>query len=270
MKINFKKAFHSMTMLCMLGVLWMMPAMTVAAGDINSYEQAVLDASKGPFIYNGKEYVPTASATRRLENYLKQDDVDFTEEQAQEAIEKGLASVAEGVANGYLVPVVDESKKGSKPSSGQSGQGGQAQPGSEQTEGTQLDETQSEVTPSEGTQSEGKLPEGAQSSTGAQSSVSGQTNVESASVNMSETLSEPSMQSASGSIKESEGMGTVEGNLLEDSPDNPAGTKISLGDKKFNGGIDILSISVIIVVVVLVISVIVIIRHKNRFKKRLT
>lgn len=88
----------------------------VYAGDINDNEQAVLSAAQGPFVYNGKTYVANPTYLGMLQAKLSEDGVNLDSSKASLAIEKINSSIAEGVANGYIVESIaeDDTSEGEK------------------------------------------------------------------------------------------------------------------------------------------------------------
>ena len=97
-----------------LMVLVMCVAMTIPktiafAGGINSNEARVIAAASGTFTYNGKEYKAGSAYLNSLTSYLSGDAIDLTAEQADEAISMMYASVGNGVEQGYLYEVTDDS-----------------------------------------------------------------------------------------------------------------------------------------------------------------
>lgn len=88
-----------------LVLCWMLPAITVFAGNINSEEQRLLDAANMEYLYNDKKYIVTENAKQRARNYLMQDDVDLTKEDVDSAINQIYYRIEEGISKGYLIPV---------------------------------------------------------------------------------------------------------------------------------------------------------------------
>lgn len=76
----------------------------VQAGDINAQEQMLLDMMHESIEYKGVVYVAAPGYIEEATAYFLQDDMDLTEEQAEEAIETVFANVETGIADGYLVP----------------------------------------------------------------------------------------------------------------------------------------------------------------------
>lgn len=82
---------------------------TVYAGDINEQEQRIINYYNKTFEYDGKTYVATEAAKQTAYAQLAADDTDLTAAQVDTLIAQANASVAEGIAEGYLVEVPSES-----------------------------------------------------------------------------------------------------------------------------------------------------------------
>lgn len=78
---------------------------TAFAGSVNGNEQSVLSTASGQFEKDGVIYAVKPEYINSLRNYLSQDDVDLTAEQAQAAIAEIYANVKTGIESGYLVEV---------------------------------------------------------------------------------------------------------------------------------------------------------------------
>ncbi len=92
--------------------IWLLFGTAVAyAGTLNANEQMVVNAAKGRFEVDGKMYVADSSYVKQLISYLSSDGLDLTEDQAEEAIAQMYANVQEGVAQGYLLPIEDQSNQ---------------------------------------------------------------------------------------------------------------------------------------------------------------
>lgn len=78
---------------------------TVYAGNINAEEQRVIDYYNQTFSYNGKNYVATDAAKQAAYNKLAADGTDLTKEQVDSLIAQARSSIAQGIAEGYLVEV---------------------------------------------------------------------------------------------------------------------------------------------------------------------
>lgn len=78
---------------------------TVYAGSVNGDEQSVLSTAYGQFEKDGVIYAVKPEYINSLKNYLSQDDVNLTAEQAQAAIAEIYANVKTGIESGYLVEV---------------------------------------------------------------------------------------------------------------------------------------------------------------------
>ena len=99
------KKFVTRLFIPALVLCWMLPAITVFAGNINSEEQRLLDAANMEYLYNDKKYIVTENAKQRARNYLMQDDVDLTKEDVDSAINQIYYRIEEGISKGYLIPV---------------------------------------------------------------------------------------------------------------------------------------------------------------------
>jgi hypothetical protein len=80
----------------------------VYAGTINEYEQELITMAKGVYEYNGVDYQVDPAYIKELIGYLNSEDVDLTAEQRDKAEQKAFSSVAQGVEEGYLIPVKKE------------------------------------------------------------------------------------------------------------------------------------------------------------------
>lgn len=78
---------------------------TAYAGSINGNEQSVISAVQGQFEKDGIIYVVKPEYINSARNYLAQDDVDLTTEQAQAAIAEIYANVQTGIESGYLIEI---------------------------------------------------------------------------------------------------------------------------------------------------------------------
>ncbi len=74
-------------------------------GEINGNEQELLNIISGTENYNGQTYKVKDEYVAQARAYFLQDDVDITDAQKQEAIQKMYGSIGQGVAEGYLEPV---------------------------------------------------------------------------------------------------------------------------------------------------------------------
>ncbi|MDR7813041.1 hypothetical protein [Lacrimispora sp.] len=101
-------------------------AQTAYAGSVNANEQSVISAVSGQFEKDGIIYAVKPEYINSVTNYLAQDDVELTAEQAQAAISEIYANVQTGVESGYLVEVgrttAPEAKPSQPPSEGKAGQ----------------------------------------------------------------------------------------------------------------------------------------------------
>lgn len=96
------------------------------AGSVNANEQSVISAVSGQFEKDGIIYAVKPEYINSVTNYLAQDDVELTAEQAQAAISEIYANVQTGVESGYLVEVgrttAPEAEPSQPPSEGKAGQ----------------------------------------------------------------------------------------------------------------------------------------------------
>lgn len=113
-----KRIKRGMMGLGMILTAIVMTAGTVQAGGLNGPESALIGAASGTFTYNGQSYVASPDLLNQAVNYLCQDGVDLTQEQANAAIGSMYGMVAQGVAQGYLIPT-----GGGGQTSGSQGQG---------------------------------------------------------------------------------------------------------------------------------------------------
>lgn len=90
-------------------------AQTAHAGSINANEQSVISAVNGQFEKDGIIYAVKPEYIKSVKNYLAQDDVELTAEQAQAAIAEIYANVQTGVESGYLVEVGRSSASETEP-----------------------------------------------------------------------------------------------------------------------------------------------------------
>lgn len=101
-------------------------AQTANAGSVNANEQSVISAVSGQFEKDGIIYAVKPEYISSVKNYLAQDDVELTAEQAQSAISEIYANVQTGVESGYLVEIgrtaAPETEPSQAPSEGAAGQ----------------------------------------------------------------------------------------------------------------------------------------------------
>lgn len=95
-------------MAIMLIAIIITPTMNTFAGEINGEESRVIAAASGTFSYNGKTYRAGSAHINSLVSYLSGDDVDLTAEQASEAISLMYESIEQGITEGYLYEVNEE------------------------------------------------------------------------------------------------------------------------------------------------------------------
>ncbi|WP_186423574.1 hypothetical protein [Lacrimispora celerecrescens] len=101
-------------------------AQTAYAGSVNANEQSVISAVSGQFEKDGIIYAVKPEYINSVTNYLAQDDVELTAEQAQAAISEIYANVQTGVESGYLVEIgrttAPEAEPSQPPTEGKAGQ----------------------------------------------------------------------------------------------------------------------------------------------------
>ena len=102
-----KRAFLALTVICII----LFPAAIVYAGSVNSYESEIIAAAQRTYEYNGIQYKLAPSYLDRMREYFLSDEVDLTAEQRDEILAQAYSSVADGVAEGYLLPVQDSESK---------------------------------------------------------------------------------------------------------------------------------------------------------------
>lgn len=92
--------------LCLMVILicGYLSTVSVRAGGLNGPESSLIAAASGTFTYNGQNYVASPDMLNQAINYLCQDGVDLTQEQADAAIGSMYGMVGQGVAQGYLIP----------------------------------------------------------------------------------------------------------------------------------------------------------------------
>lgn len=88
---------------------------SVSAG-MNGAESSLYAAASGTFEYNGKSYKAAPEYLSQLASYLNRSDVNLTDAQAESAKSQMYANVAEGVAQGYIVPIDGEAPPVDSPS----------------------------------------------------------------------------------------------------------------------------------------------------------
>lgn len=76
---------------------------SVNAG-MNGAESSLYAAASGTFEYNGRTYKAAPEYLSQLSSYLNRPDIDLTAAQAESAKSQMYANVAEGVAQGYIIP----------------------------------------------------------------------------------------------------------------------------------------------------------------------
>ncbi len=123
--------------------------LTAFAGSINGNEQSVISAVSGQFEKDGIIYEVKPEYINSVRNYLSQDDVELTAEQAQAAISEIYSNVQTGVESGYLVEV------GRKPAA----QAETSQTPSKEEAGRQKSSTPTKNTEKQNTEENQKEPE---------------------------------------------------------------------------------------------------------------
>lgn len=81
---------------------------SVHAGNINTEEAAIISAAQGSFQSNGINYKVDPQFIDQLISYLNQDDVDLDAAKKEEVIGLMFSNVERGVAEGYLIPVIEQ------------------------------------------------------------------------------------------------------------------------------------------------------------------
>lgn len=106
---------------------------------INGNESEIISVINGTFQYNGQTYVASQEYINQAVAYLDSDGVDCTDTQKAKALSQIYGSVADGVAEGYLVPAgggnanQQAAGKESKAAAEQSGSGKQSTAAAEST-----------------------------------------------------------------------------------------------------------------------------------------
>lgn len=86
------------------------PTSIVYAGTLNSYEMQVISAAKQIYVYNGEQYQVDDSYINQLISYLSSDGIDLNEDQEKEILQMSFSNVEEGIKEGYLIPITDQTK----------------------------------------------------------------------------------------------------------------------------------------------------------------
>ncbi|MGN0243388.1 MAG: class D sortase [Lachnospiraceae bacterium] len=92
-------------------VCFCMAQVSVNAGGLNGNESSIVGVAQSTFEYDGKYYRVPSSYINQGINYLCQDGVDLTADQAGRVISTMYSLVGEGVRRGYLVLVDGGSSK---------------------------------------------------------------------------------------------------------------------------------------------------------------
>lgn len=82
----------------------------VHAANLNGYETDVINAARGTFELEGTYYKVDPVFVQELTSYLSQEDVDLTASQKDEVMGMMFSNIERGVAEGYLVPIIEEDK----------------------------------------------------------------------------------------------------------------------------------------------------------------
>ncbi|MBE5958519.1 MAG: hypothetical protein E7254_06615 [Lachnospiraceae bacterium] len=80
----------------------------VSAGNINSAEQSILNFASGTFEHEGVVYRATSSAIAIAKSKMLEDDVDLTQEEADNYMRQALLNIQKGIDEGYLTPVSEQ------------------------------------------------------------------------------------------------------------------------------------------------------------------
>lgn len=240
----------------------MCSVMTVFAGDINANEQGVLDAAEGTFEYGGKTYVATQAAKDRIRNYLMQDGVDLTADQASKAISEAFGNLEQGISQGYLVPAPGQSAE--------SGTG--QQPGEDE----EPDPEQSSDAPSDqrGVGTPGTEDADTSEGTGiagddfGDSAQGGDTAGDAADSVLPDKMTKEEEDALIASILEKEGLEAEENTGGgEAAEEEAAETSKEEKDEKLPREINVGMMAVVVVVIVFAAAGVILYRHKNRFKR---
>lgn len=87
-----------------VGLCVAMPIMCFAGG-MNANESSVYSAASGTFEYEGQTYKAAPEYLAQLQAYLCRDDIDLTADQANSAISEMYSNIAQGVTDGYILPI---------------------------------------------------------------------------------------------------------------------------------------------------------------------
>ena len=78
---------------------------TVYAGDLNEYEQEILEAAIETYEYNGENYRVSQKYLEQLEEYLMEDHIDISSEDKELILQMAYNNIELGVTDGYLLPI---------------------------------------------------------------------------------------------------------------------------------------------------------------------
>lgn len=248
-----KKGFRKIKSVLLSGAVWTLASMTVFAGDINANEQTVLDAAGGTFESGGKQYVATDAAKDRIRNYLSQDGVDLTAEQAAKAISQAFGNVDMGIAQGYLVlapgqeePVPPEEL-----------------PDEKELPADPEEDPLKETDPQESDTETKEDPQDISSEDGQTGSSDG-TESESGKEDSPKKMTKEEEDALISSVLEKEGLETEEAREEPEEGNEKASEKVD----KLPGSVNVTAVAAVVVVAVLAVIGILLFRHKNRFKNK--
>lgn len=244
-----KKWFAVYLLLCAV----MMPAMTVYAGNINEHEQRIVNAAHGTFEIDGVKYKAASDAISQLNNYLMQDDVDLTAEQADRAIANLPNYLREGLDRDALVPVNSNSD-------------------SSANSNTSSDENEQVIAAA--SESESKQIAKADKAINEKLEEAGLAPAKSLENNTADPTASPN-KGAAKAARESVGDAAIDeaGQLAADAASLEGAAAEDMANTVYDKevtvkkGVNFGVIAIIIVVVVIVAGGILVYRHRNRFKK---
>ncbi|HBN57610.1 MAG TPA: hypothetical protein DD414_12630 [Lachnospiraceae bacterium] len=247
-----KKGFHKIKTILLSGVVWTFASLTVFAGDINGNEQAVLDAAEGTFESDGKQYVATDAAKDRIRNYLSQDGVDLTAEQASKAISQAFGNIEMGIAQGYLVPAP-----------GQEEVPPPEEIPEEELPADQEEDPLKETDPaSADAGTEKDAPENSREDDGTDHSPA--PGSEGGTTDSPGKMTKEEEDALISSILEKEGLEAEEAQQKPEDGDKKESEKVD----KLPGSVNVTAVAAAVVVVVVAVMGILLYRHKNRFKNK--
>ncbi len=231
---------------------WMLAVATVFAGDINANEQTVLDAANATFDYNGTPYVATDAAKDRIRNYLLQDGVDLTAEQASKAISEAFGNLETGIAQGYLVPA-GQPAPAEEPS---------VTPEEEMPE-EKKEDLQPETAAETGTDPDSAAPA---VSGGEETQPDGVTGQDEPGV-LPDKMTKEEEDALIASILEREGLEAEEASAEDETPETENGEEQPAENvEKLPGTVNAAAVAAAAAVIVLAVAGMILYRHKNRFK----